>query len=116
MLTIIKRTSQSLLRKTIEGEDRLKYDIQNHDIPAVITNHTNIAFQSTSEKLIGVNCCRCTIVSAFPFGHSPSYVGAWKIPDFLCYVVFSMYVYAYMSALSSKGQGKQKWIRESPTL
>jgi hypothetical protein len=51
-----KKTSKSLLRKTMEGEDRLKYDIQKH-VPAAI-DQTNIAFQSTSEKFIGVDCSR----------------------------------------------------------
>jgi hypothetical protein len=58
-------------KKTIEREDRLKYDIQNH-VPAGI-NHTNVAFQSTSGNFIGVDCSRY-MVSTFPFWHSPSYV------------------------------------------
>jgi hypothetical protein len=50
--------------KTIEGEDRLKYDIQNH-VYAVI-DHTNIAFQITSGKFIGFDHSRYTF-STFPF-------------------------------------------------
>jgi hypothetical protein len=41
MLTILSQSSKNieilLLRKTIEGEERLKYDIQNH-VPAACCN------------------------------------------------------------------------------
>jgi hypothetical protein len=51
-------SSKSLLRKTIEGEDRLKHDDQNY-VPEAI-DYVNIAFQSTSEKFIlavvGLRC------------------------------------------------------------
>jgi hypothetical protein len=57
-----------LRKKTIEGEDRLNFDIQNYDVPEAI-NYTNIAFQNTSEKFIGVNGLRY-IVATFPFWRS----------------------------------------------
>jgi hypothetical protein len=55
-----QKTLKSLLRKIIEEEFGLKYDIQNH-VPAVI-DHTNMSFESSLEMFIGVDHSRYTIL------------------------------------------------------
>jgi hypothetical protein len=72
--------------KIIDGEVRLKYDIQNN-VPAPI-DHTNVAFQSASEMFIGVDWSRYT-VSTFPF-------------SVLRTVVFSMFLLSKVWTLSLK--------------